>query len=146
VVLGISSKQLTRFYDYGGVVDEELEAMDRVGLFDVPLAGLPSNPVTRPADVTQTFESRARGYLAANCAHCHRPGGARPTRDLRWETPLASTMLCTDTELVPGSPSTSVLYQRITARPGMPPLATLVVDAFAVDLIGRWISGMASCP
>ena len=120
--------------------------MDRVGLFASPLQGLPANPVTRPSDVTQIPESRARAYLAANCAHCHRPGGARPTRDMRWETPLASTLPCADSEIVPGFPGGSLLYQRMSARPGMPPLATLLTDGFAIDLVSRWIGGMSSCP
>lgn len=41
------------------------------------------------------LEARARGYLDANCAHCHNPvawkRGARQDLDLRFETPLGET-------------------------------------------------------
>jgi hypothetical protein len=47
---------------------------------------------------------------------------------------------------VPGSPPQSVVYARVTQRPGMPPLGTLAVDPLAGDIIGTWIAGMTSCP
>ncbi|HSR95687.1 MAG TPA: hypothetical protein VLM79_01400, partial [Kofleriaceae bacterium] len=73
--------------------------------------------------------------------------GERPTRDLRWETPLDKTMLCgPDAEVVAGDPASSVLVQRISARPGMPPLATLATDPLVIDLATRWIAGETNCP
>ena len=84
-----------------------------------------------------------RGYMAANCAHCHNPSHIAIV-DERYSTPLADTGLCT--KLVPGDPDDSIVYQKLSSRPGMPPLATLQVDPLAVQMMGTWIAGMTSCP
>ena len=84
-----------------------------------------------------------RGYMHANCAHCHNPQYIS-IKDLRFATPLANTRLCE--VITPGWPSTSRVYQLVTSRPGMPPLGTAAVDPLADDLLGNWIRGMASCP
>ena len=49
-----------------------------------------------------------RGYMAANCSHCHHPQYLN-IKDLRYATPLGSTKLCD--VIVPGSPSQSVVFQ-----------------------------------
>jgi hypothetical protein len=84
-----------------------------------------------------------RGYMAANCSHCHNPANIA-IKDLRYATPLAQTNLCE--VIVPGSPADSIVYQLVTSRPGMPPLGTASVDPLAQDVLGTWISGMTSCP
>jgi hypothetical protein len=99
-----------------------------------------------PHDPSESLEHRVRGYLAANCAHCHSPGGEFPARDFRNEIPLADTTLCTG-EVVPGDAAGSLIVVRTSARPGgMPPLATLLVDPVLQDLLHRWIGGMTTCP
>jgi hypothetical protein len=65
-------------------------------------------------------------------------------KDLRPTTPLAQTKLCSS--IVPGSPDQSVVYARVTQRPGMPALGTLIPDPFAENILGNWISAMVSCP
>jgi hypothetical protein len=81
--------------------------------------------------------------MAANCAHCHNPDHVS-IKDLRYTTPLASTRLCET--IVPGSPASSVVYQKVSSRPGMPALGSAIVDPFAVALLGTWITQMTSCP
>jgi len=48
--------------------------------------------------------------------------------------------------IVPGDPAHSVVFQKVSSRPGMPPLGTALVDPLAVSLIRDWISAMTSCP
>ena len=84
-----------------------------------------------------------RAYMAANCAHCHNPNHIS-VLDLRYTTSLSNTNLCS--KIVPGDPANSIVYQKVSSRPGMPPLATLAVDPLAVQMLGNWISGMTSCP
>ncbi|HEY5928479.1 MAG TPA: Ig-like domain-containing protein [Kofleriaceae bacterium] len=143
-LLGVRTGQLARRFDYDGVMGDQLETFAHIGVIAQPseVRGFVS-----PHDASAPLEQRMRGYLAANCSHCHNPGGERPTRDFRWETPLAQTNLCgPDSEIVAGHPEQSVLFVRISTRVnGMPPLATLKTDPLAIDVIGRWITGEVNC-
>lgn len=138
-LLGIRSQQLARWMDYNGKIAEQLPTLAAIGVGP----GTAVTPYIAPHDASATFEQRTRGYMAANCAHCHNPNNIA-VKDLRYSTPLASTNLCSS--IVPGSPSQSVVYARVTQRPGMPPLGTLAPDPLAEHLLGSWISGMTSCP
>ncbi len=79
LVLGVKTRQLNRDLKYPtGVSDNELRAWNHVGLFapaldETQLASYPS--LAREDDLTRSIEDRARSYLDANCAHCHRPNG-----------------------------------------------------------------------
>jgi hypothetical protein len=48
--------------------------------------------------------------------------------------------------ITPGDPSSSIVYQKVTSRPGMPPLGTALPDPLMAQILGGWISGMTSCP
>jgi hypothetical protein len=138
-LLGLRPQQLTRWFDYRGVIADQLPTLAHLAVG--PAAQV--TPFPSPHDPTQTVEQRTRGYMAANCAHCHNPDHIA-IKDLRFTTPLAQTRLCE--VIVPGSPPQSRVYQLVNQRPGMPALGTLAVDPLPVDLIGTWISGMTSCP
>ncbi|HEX5060314.1 MAG TPA: Ig-like domain-containing protein [Kofleriaceae bacterium] len=143
-LLGVRTGQLARRFDYDGVMGDQLDTLAHIGAIAPQLE---VQPFASPHDATLPLETRMRGYVAANCSHCHNPGGERPTRDFRWEVPLAQTKLCgTDAEVVAGDPASSVIFQRISTRVnGMPPLATLQTDPLAIDVIGRWIQSEVNC-
>ncbi len=161
--LGLQTAQLNRTHDYGGVVDNQLRAFEHVGLFGGCLparpAGLPR--LADPADANTALAARARSYLHANCAQCHRPDGTAPTAiDLRAETAFADTGLCdalpaagdlgdpANRLVKPGHAEASILWLRAAMRGDdqMPPLATLAPDPFGRDLLGAWIDSLAACP
>jgi uncharacterized repeat protein (TIGR03806 family) len=161
--LGLQTAQLNRTHDYDGVSDNQLRAFEHVGLFGTCLpARPPSLPrLADPADAGASLAARARSYLHANCAHCHRPGGTAPTAiDLRTETSFAATGLCdalpqagdlgvADARLVrPGHPAESILWLRPAMRGSgqMPPLATLVADPIGSAVIEDWIASLTGCP
>src|SRR6185503_13885642 len=114
-----------------------------IGLFgyqDPNLAQLPR--LASPADQTRTLEDRARSWLDANCAHCHRPGGTVANFDARYDTPLSAQNLINGQVLIdegidnaraiaPRDIWRSIIFMRTTALDGrrMPPLAHNVVDA-----------------
>ena len=115
-----------------------------------------------PYDAHADLNTRARSYLHANCAICHRPEGKFPGIDLRFGVPLERMGLCNQDptkgaagaalpalRLVPGHPEQSVTYARMatldeTVR--MPQVATSVVDPQGTSLLSDWIRGISHCP
>lgn len=138
-LLGVRSEQLARWFDYDGVIADQLATLSALGVAPVSSA----TPFLSAHEPGETAERRMRGYMAGNCAHCHNPLYLN-IKDLRYTTPLAQTRLCET--ITPGSPSTSRAYQLVTTRPGMPALGTLAVDPLAEQLLATWITSMTSCP
>ena len=160
-VLGVNTGQLNRAREYGAVRDHQLRALNHIGLFSEDIgedySALPRLP--DPLDATRPLASRARSYLDANCANCHRPGGTgRVEMDLRFEQPddetglidvpavLTAAGAADGVRLRPGSPNTSALLQRMlnTGDLRMPPLATSRVDRQGAGLIEAWIRGLGT--
>jgi hypothetical protein len=138
-LLGLRASQLARWFDYGGVIADQAATLAHLGVGPAATAA----PFASPHDPSETWERRMRGYMAANCAHCHNPNDIA-VHDLRYTTPLDQTNLCPD--IVPGDPAASRTFQLVSSRPGMPPLGTLATDPLAIQILGNWISGMTSCP
>lgn len=110
-----------------------------------------------------TDEARARSYLHANCAMCHREGSGSGGAqiDLRVERSFAATKTCNVAPQVgdlgvanakivaPGDPSRSTLSLRMRTldQERMPNVATRVVDEKATLAVERWIVSLpATCP
>ena len=138
-LLGLRAPQLARWFDYDGVIGDQPTMLAQLGLTTRATA----TPFVSPQDPSQTVELRMRGYMAANCAHCHNPAHVA-IHDLRYDTPLSGTNLCPD--IVVGDPADSKVYQLVSSRPGMPPIGTLQTDPLAVQLLATWITTMTSCP
>jgi hypothetical protein len=158
-VLGFTTAQLNRDFDYGGIVENQLRALSDAGYFSENV----SNVHTFRAHPSLTnsaasVESRVRSFLAVNCSNCHQPGGTTPALfDARLTTLTANAGLLDgplhdyganseNRVIKPGSTDLSMLLQRISRRgPGqMPPISTTVVDTNAVQLLTQWIEGEAS--
>jgi len=105
-------------------------------------------------------EAAARGYLDANCAHCHNPRGAASNSglDLTWEQadplalgigkrPVAAGRGAgnLDFDVVPGDPAHSILFYRmgnLEAGVSMPEIGRSTVDPAGMAVVERWIAGM----
>lgn len=163
-VLGPKTAQLNRDHDYDGVIANQLVAMAEIDLFALD-ANEELDPTTEPRMPSPQheegkLEERARAYLDANCAHCHRPGGWAPPDvglDLRYETALEDTGLCEDMKffdwagvprVAPGNPQGSGVFQRFVLQDAlrMPSLGTSTVDPFGVELLSNWIAQLETCP
>ena len=158
-VLGVKTRQMNRDLTYpSGVTDNELRAWNHIGLFTPAFTDLDLRAFSTLAatdDTTRTLEDRARSYLDANCAQCHRPGGTAAYFDARYDTPLDKQ------ELVDGP----ILYDQGIDRPRvisphdiwrsialmrmdtvgdikMPPLARETIDERGVALMRDWILSM----
>jgi mono/diheme cytochrome c family protein len=147
-------------YPSSGLTGNQLETLEFIGMLDAPLPQSPANldRLPRIADGTATVEDRARAYLHANCAMCHRPNGpGQGPEDFRYWLPTAQIGainqdptqgdmgLAAPKLIAPGSPANSILLQRmLTLDPAfrMPPLASGVVDSQGTQLIASWIQAM----
>jgi uncharacterized repeat protein (TIGR03806 family) len=165
--LGPETRQMNRVV--GGM--NQIDRWQASGLFDDTAPPKPYQDAlvlpydgqlgTVPADAT--VEQRARSYLHANCAYCHRPEGDFPSMDLRYDTALKDTKVCGVAPmkgdvgvagallLAPRAPLTSAIWLRMdapasTGKTRMPQLATAVIDAAGVKVVGDWITSIAACP
>lgn len=162
--LGLETSQLNRSVQGRN----QIAALAARGVFDAP----PKEPyaaayVTPYKDQAgeppagASLETRARSYLHANCAYCHRPDGDFPNLDLRFTIGLEDTQLCgtpplkgdmgvpTATNLTPGEPMQSITWLRMAAKPGegrMPQIGTARVDEAGLTLIGDFIRSVKACP
>jgi uncharacterized repeat protein (TIGR03806 family) len=164
-VLGVSTRQINRDFTHPatGTTENQLVAWNRARRFAPVLADadIPNLPrLAAPTDAARSLEDRARSWLDANCANCHRPGGVPGLFDARYDTPLAKQNLihgpvtidlgiANVRAITPGDPERSMILKRIVTLKAvtMPPVAHHVVDAEAVDLLTAWIRSLpASAP
>jgi uncharacterized repeat protein (TIGR03806 family) len=157
-VLGVKTRQLNRSLTYpSGVADNELRTWNHLGLFaafkDDELHGFAA--LAAADDTSRSLQDRARSYLDANCAQCHRPGGTVANFDARYDTPLDKQALIDGPVLIdqgidrPRIISAhdiwrSIAYMRIDTVGDirMPPLARETIDQKGVRLLGEWINSM----
>jgi mono/diheme cytochrome c family protein len=158
-VLGVKTRQLNRDFTYAsGVTDNELRAWNHIGLFgtnldEVDLKNLPT--LANAADLSRSLEDRARSYLDANCANCHRPGGTVAYFDARYDTPLAQQNLINGRVLIdqridgarviaPNDIWRSILFMRANTTEAfkMPTLARNTIDGQGMALLRQWIESL----
>jgi uncharacterized repeat protein (TIGR03806 family) len=159
-ILGVTTMQMNKDHDYGGVVANQLGTLDHLKIFK---SSLPKPPDELPRladyrDATQDRHLRARAYIHANCAHCHRKwGGGNAEFDIQASFPLTETKsintppgqgalgLSDPRVIVPGDPSRSLLLHRmqLTTLGRMPHIASNIVDRAAVDLLRDWINELS---
>jgi glucose/arabinose dehydrogenase len=111
-----------------------------------------------PYDEAEDPEKRARAFLHSNCAYCHiEAGGGNAKMDLSIYATLDQMKIVNvapthhtfgkpNAKLIaPGDPDRSVLLHRVGMRgPGqMPQLSTSVVDAAAVEMLGKWVKSLS---
>ena len=162
-VLGVKTRQLNRAFTFPtGVTENELRAWDHAGLFDTNFSDTELKQFPRLAatdDLSQSLEDRARSYLDANCANCHRPKGTVAYFDARYDTPLVRGGLIDGNVLfderidgarviAPNDIWRSILYMRANTTEAfkMPPLARNTIDTRGMKLLREWIESLPGPP
>jgi uncharacterized repeat protein (TIGR03806 family) len=151
--LGFNTWQLNRKFNYAGITNNQIAALNQAGYFSTNLTGIQTlRAVAAATNTAWSPEYRVRSYLAANCAQCHQPGTDCLAKwDARITTPTAAAGIingplvfpaAADPKgrvVVPGSLDHSMLFFNLTHLK-MPPLATTVVNNEAVNLLSEWIT------
>jgi len=158
-VLGPKTRQLNgdHFYAQTGRTANQLYTLSSLNIFDAaPDTTDLGSYLTSAAkdDNSASLELRARTYLDANCAYCHRPNtSVQANFDARLSTDLSDQGLIYGSliskfglhdprVIVPGDLEHSLLYQRMVAvhnQLSMPPLAKNLMDTAGVQLLADWI-------
>ena len=141
----LSDRDIDRFVDIG-VLDQAAPKWWNI------------RKLVRPSDQDAELGARARSYLAANCAHCHRRGGGGSVAlDLEYSNlneainaisvaPTQGNFQIDDAQVIaPGAPFHSVLlYRMSTSGIGrMPKLSHVDPDPDGLRLVRDWIKSLS---
>ena len=136
-----------------------LEALNKAGMLDRVPVVTKRIPIWEDRDHTDPALA-ARGYLEANCAHCHNPNGAASNSGLYlgWlesdpiklgigKRPVAAGRGSgnLDFDVVPGDAAHSILYYRMASLEGgvaMPELGRAALDPAGMAAVQKWIGEM----
>jgi len=158
-VLGVKTRQINREVTQAdGHSENQLRYWNRLGLFSAGPREQVLPHLARlaaPDDTSRGLEERARSYLDANCAQCHRPKGTVAYFDARYSTPLERQNLLDGPVLIdqgvdrarviaPNDIWRSIAYLRVSTMEAMkmPPLAHETLDAQGVGLLREWIESL----
>jgi hypothetical protein len=145
----------------------QIDRLKTLGLFETAPPSPYKAALANPTGTAGSVEDRARSYLHANCAFCHRPDDPNHwSIDFRRDVPFKDTNTCgvspekgnqgvpTSRLITPGQPGQSLVVLRMMAPADddagkhgrMPKIASYVIDQSAVTLISDWITSIAVCP
>jgi uncharacterized repeat protein (TIGR03806 family) len=160
VPIGLRADRINHDFAYATGSENQITHWTNTGI----LAGAPS-PDQAPvlatyADTTLPTETRARAYLAANCAHCHSATGearntglvladdiTNPYQFGQCKVPVAAGKAASDLQydIVPGQPDQSIMIYRMSSTTPsimMPEIGRSVVDKEGVQVVSDWIAGL----
>lgn len=140
-------------------VADQLERLTALGLIEKPFAESNTLRLASTSDAaSSSVESRARSYLHANCAHCHRQnGGGAVTFFINAELQMQATNaldvvpaqgglgLKAPKLIDPGRPWNSAVCVRLakTGSGHMPVVGPHEVDVEGLKLVEDWITSLA---
>jgi putative heme-binding domain-containing protein len=134
------------------------ESAIELGLVNEAFFELSAARLVSSHDEKADLEARARSWLHANCAHCHRKNGGGSVAlkvnidlplletELIGEKPLRGDMGIPEARLIaPGLPAHSALLARIgrTGSGRMPIIGSQEVDQHAFELLWAWIDDLS---
>ncbi len=157
--IGVKPQGLNSTFDYAEGVMNQLDKWTAMGYLQ---GGLPTtiNTVTDWKDVSQPLNERVRGYVDANCAHCHTDGRYCDYRPMRFSWPETADPAMLGVCVEPHDPllpihshivkpmnlEKSLLYYRVnSAQDGirMPLLGRTLIHQEGQQLIADWINSLS---
>lgn len=154
--LGPKTRQMNMTIAYpDGTRENQLRHWNAMGLFapaldDRQIATYPT--LARADDTSRSLEDRARSFLDANCAQCHRPRGTVANFDARYQVPLARQNLIDGPILInegldhphvitPHDPWRSMIIRRTDTIDDtrMPPIARHTIDVKDVAMLKQYV-------
>ncbi|QFU74386.1 hypothetical protein EY643_01255 [Halioglobus maricola] len=159
--IGPKARFLNKDNQYNGKTVNQLAYMEQQGV----LVGLPEDLEsidTVPVwdDTAEDLQNRAKGYLDANCAHCHSPGGFASNSALfleYWREVDTSYGICKTPvaagggsgglrfDVVPGDADSSITVYRMNSNEPdvrMPEIGRSVIHDEGVGLVREWINSL----
>jgi uncharacterized repeat protein (TIGR03806 family) len=160
--IGPKARFLNRDNLYDGTPANQLAYMAQQGV----LAGLPDDldsidTVPDWEDTAANLQDRAKGYLDANCAHCHSPGGFASNSALfmeYWRPVDTSYGICKTPvaagagsgglrfDIVPGKADESITSYRMDSNQPdvrMPEIGRTLIHDEGVALVREWINSLS---
>ena len=139
--------------------DGQLERFKDLGLVDKEFVEMAAaQPLVNPNRSEEPIESRARSWLHANCAHCHKvSGGSGLTAQMNIAVPTSQLELIGHapkrgyfgldqaSQIESGNPYRSILYYRVATKGAghMPMVGAQTLDKEGVRLVHDWIRSMS---
>ena len=154
--LSFNTRQLNREATIHGHSGNQIDLLRLAGYFtNTPPSPNVLTRHVRPDETAFSLESRARSYLAVNCASCHSTTGSW---DARAERSLVQTGLLNGIAaqsgsdplnrlIVPGDTTHSIVLSRVALTNGftrMPPIGSTELDAGGIALLTSWITQFAT--
>lgn len=157
--IGPRTEQIDRDHDYGAGLENQIAHMEALGWFGNTVPAFADRSRLADPNGTSDLESRARAYLDANCAHCHREGGAAGQSGLWLGAHITDPIrlgICKRSlaagratggffyDIMPGQPDMSIMtFRMASTEPGikMPEFGVLSHPE-GLALIREWIASM----
>jgi len=162
IPIGPKARFLNRDNRYEGESVNQLAYMAQQGA----LAGLPDDldsidTVPDWEDTAADLQNRAKGYLDANCAHCHSPGGFASNSGLfmeYWREVDTSYGICKTPvaagagsgglrfDIVPGNADQSITSYRMDSNQPdvrMPEIGRTLIHDEGVALVREWVNSLS---
>lgn len=160
-LLGLVTGQVNKDIVVDGETQNQIYWLESQGIFSNTVGDVETmHRLVDPLDTAEPIHERARAYLHANCAHCHRQDAAASRSGLiltEWNTNDYTAGICKPPvaagagtggrihDIVPGDSEASIMVFRMdSVDPAikMPELSNQIVDDFGVELIREWINTM----